>query len=314
MKTNKQQILEDIMNHMINITTLDYIEAGANTQNKKSVDFRYDNHMTLNSVIKKVSPCASHDWNDFSIIRDECYASLFEVMTKIAEEYTESELIEIYKDIDTKKNEETHRFLVSLYKLSIFKAKMNLSGNRRSSKGLIPAFDSCEYNEEVLSGAGFTSEDVDKDVCFFIKWFNENKQDFLTNKQLQFIEDPSVVNEKNHSSFRKRIYNNTLEAFQEQFTNDDNRINQLESQIQTIEKILDSKDFVKTYKKYQDKAYIIDAITSNVSMPTMKLFNTGNHTKEVIKAYRVALFKKLNSLNILLEQAKNEGNNEGVLM
>lgn len=314
MKTNKQQIIEDIMNHMISIQLLDYIDAGANTQNKQSIGYKYNFNMTVNSVIKKVSPCALHDFNDYSIIRDECVASIWEVMTKIADEYTESELIEIYKDIDTKNNEETHRFLVSLYKLSIFKAKMNLSGNRRSSKGLIPAFDSCEYNEEVLSGAGFTSEDVDKDVCFFIKWFNESKADFLTNKQLQFIEDPSIVNEKNHSSFRKRIYNNTLEAFQEQFTNDDDRINQLESQIQTIEKILDSKDFVKTYKKYQDKAYVIDAITTYVSMPTMKLFNTGNHTKEVIKAYRVALFKKLNSLNILLEQAKNEGNNEGVLM
>lgn len=314
MSNKKQIIIEDIINHMISIQTLDYIEAGANTQNKKSVSFKYDNHMTLNSVIKKVSPCASHDWNDFSIIRDECYASLFEVMTKIADEYTESELIEIYKDIDTKNNEETHRFLVSLYKLSIFKAKMNLSGNRRSSKGLIPAFDSCEYNEEVLSGAGFTSEDVDKDVCFFIKWFNDNKQDFLTNKQLQFIEDPSVVNEKNHSSFRKRIYNSTLTAFQEQFTDDNDRINQLESQIQVIEKILDSKNFVQTYTKYRDKSYIIDAITTYVSMPTMKAFNTGSHTKEVIKAYRVALYKKLNNLNILLEQAKNEGSNEDVLM
>lgn len=314
MKTNKQAIIEDIMNHMLSITTLDFIEAGANTQNKQSIGFKYNFNMTVNSVIKKVSPCALHDYNDFSIIRDECVASIWEVMTKIADEYTESELIEIYKDIDTKKNEETHRFLVSLYKLSIFKAKMNLSGNRRSSKGLIPAFDSCEYNEEILNGAGFTSEDVDKDVCFFIKWFNESKADFLTKKQLQFIEDPSVVNEKNHSSFRKRIYNNTLEAFQEQFTNDNDRINQLESQIQTIEKILDSKDFVKTYTKFRDKSYIVDAITTYVSMPTMKAFNTGNHTKEVIKAYRVALFKKLNNLNILLEQAKNEGNNEGVLM
>ena len=314
MKTNKKQIIEDIINHMISIQLIDYIEADANTKDKKSINFKYNNHMSINSVIKKVSPCASHDWNDFSIIRDECYASVFETITRLADEYSESELLDIYKDIDTKNNEETHRFLVSLYKLSIFKAKMNLSGNRRSSKGLIPAFDSCEYNEEILSGAGFTSEDVDKDVCFFIKWFNESKADFLTKKQLQFIEDPSIVNEKNHSSFRKRIYNNTLEAFQEQFTNDNDRINQLESQISTIEKILDSKDFTKTYKKFRDKHYIIDAITSYVSMNTMKAFNTGDTSKQIIKEYRVALFKKLNSLNLLLEQAKNEGNSEDVLM
>lgn len=314
MKTNKQQIIEDIMNHMLSITTLDFIEAGANTQNKKSVDFKHNHNVAVNSVIKKVAPCASHDYDDYSIIRDECIASIWETMVKISEEYSESELLEIYKDIDTKNNPKTHQFCVSLYKLSVFRAKFNLSGNRRSSRGLIPAFDSCEYNEEILNSEGFTSEDVEKDAVFFIKWFNENKQDFLTKKQMQFINNPNTVNEKNHASFRRRIYKSTLTAFQEQFTNDDNRINQLESQIQTIEKILDSKDFVKTYKKYQDKSYVIDAITTYVSMPTMKLFNTGNHTKEVIKAYRVALFKKLNSLNILLEQAKNEGNNEGVLM
>ena len=313
MKTNKQLIIEDIMNHMISIQTLDYIEADSNTKDKKSIDFKHNHHMTVNSVIKKCAPCCNHDWNDYTIIRDETYASIFEVMTKIAEEYSEEQLYEIYLDIDTKNNEDTHRFLVSLYKLSIFKVKMNLSGNRRSSKGLIPAFDAVEYSEDVLNDTSST-EDIDANVCFFMKFFHENKQDFLTAKQIKFIEDPSIVNEKNHSSFRKRIYNNTLEAFQEQFTNDNDRINQLESQIQTIEKILNSKDFIKTYKKYQDKHYIIDAITTYVSMPTMKLFNTGSHTKEVIKEYRVALFKKLNSLNILLSQAKNEGSNEDVLM
>lgn len=302
---SKKQIIEDIINHMINIQTLDYIEAGSTMRDKKAVDFKHNHNMTVNSVIKKVSPCCSHDWNDFGIIRDEVIASIYEVMTKISEDYSEEQLIAIYQDIDDKKLPMTHQFLVSLYKLSIFKTKMNLSGNRRSSKGLIPAFDSVEYSEDVLNGAGIAvDDDVDANVCFFIKWFNENKSDFLTNKQLQFIEDPSVINEKNHSSFRHRIYNNTLTAFQEQFTNDDNRINELESQIATIEKVLDAKDFVKTYIKFRDKHYIIDAITTHVSMKDMQSFNKKDYSPSVIKAHRIALFKKLNSLNILLEQAK----------
>jgi hypothetical protein len=306
MDNNKKAIIEDIMNHMVNIQTLDYIEAGSTMRDKKSVDFKYNNHVTINSVIKKCTPCCSKDWNDFGIIRDEVYTSVYEVLTKIADDYTEEQLVQIYQDIDTKNNPETHQLLVSLYKLSIFKVKLNLSGNRRSSKGLIPAFDSCEYNEEVLGGAGYTSEDVDKDVCFFIKWFSEHKHEFLTKKQLQFIEDPSSVNEKNHSSFRKRIYNNTLEAFQEEFTNDNDRLNELESQISVIEKILDAKDFVKTYIKFRDKHYIIDAITTHVSMKDMQSFNKKDYSPSVIKAHRIALYKKLNSLNILLEQAKNE--------
>ena len=304
MDNNKKQIIEDIINHMINIQTLDYIEAGSTMKDKKSVDFKYNNHVTINSVIKKCAPCCSHDWNDYGIIKDEVYASVFEVLTKISDDYTEEQLMQIYQDIDTKKLPMTHQFLVSLYKLSIFKVKMNLSGNRRSSKGLIPAFDHVEYSEDVLNGASTSFEDIDANVCFFIRWFNENKADFLTRKQLSFIEDPSVVNEKNHSSFRKRIYANTLEAFSEEFDSDNERINQLESQIQVIEKILDAPDFVKTYLKYQDKHYIIDAITTYVSMKDMQSFNKKDYNPSVIKAHRIALYKKLNSLNILLEQAK----------
>ena len=306
MDNNKKAIIEDIINHMVNIQTLDYIEAGSTMRDKKSVDFKYNNHVTINSVIKKCTPCCSHDWNDYGIIRDEVYASVFEVLTKISDDYTEEQLVQIYQDIDTKNNPETHKLLVSLYKLSIFKVKMNLSGNRRSSKGLIPAFDHVEYSEDVLNGASTSFEDIDANVCFFIKWFNENKADFLTRKQLQFIEDPSIVNEKNHSSFKKRIYNNTIEAFQEQFDSDNERVNQLESQIKTIEKILDSKDFVKTYIKFRDKHYIIDAITTHVSMKDMQSFNKKDYSPSVIKAHRTALYRKLNSLNILLEQAKNE--------
>ena len=304
MDNNKKAIIEDIINHMINIQTLDYIEAGSTMRDKKSVDVKFNNHVTINSVIKKCTPCCSHDWNDYGIIRDECIASVYEVMTKISDDYTEEQLYDIYLDIDTKENPQTHQFLVSLYKLSIFKAKMNLSGNRRSSKGLIPAFDHVEYAEEYLNGASTSFEDIDANVCFFIRWFNENKADFLTRKQLSFIEDPSVVNEKNHSSFRKRIYANTLEAFSEEFDSDNERINQLESQIQVIEKILDAPDFVKTYLKYQDKHYIIDAITEYVSMKDMQSFNKKDYNPSVIKAHRIALYKKLNSLNILLEQAK----------
>lgn len=306
MDNNKKQIIEDIINHMINIQTLDYIEAGSNMRDKKSVDFKYNNHVTINSVIKKCTPCCSHDWNDYGIIRDEVYASVYEVMTKIIEDFSEQELYDIFLDIDTKNNPQTHQFLVSLYKLSVFKTKIHLSGNRRSSKGLIPAFDHVEYSEDVLNGASTSFEDVDANVCFFIKWFNENKAEFLTRKQLQFIEDPSIVNEKNHSSFRKRIYNNTLEAFQEEFTNDNDRLNELESQISVIEKILDAKDFVKTYIKFRDKHYIIDAITTHVSMKDMQSFNKKDYSPSVIKAHRIALYRKLNSLNILLEQAKNE--------
>lgn len=48
------------------------------------------------------------------------------------------------------------------------------------------------------------------------------------------------------------------------------------------------------------KRYIMDAIIENVPMKTMQKFNKGDRSYETIKAYRVALYKKLNELNQLL--------------
>ena len=41
-------------------------------------------------------------------------------------------------------------------------------------------------------------------------------------------------------------------------------------------------------------------------MKTMKRFNTGDHSADVIKSYRVALFFKLSELNELLEKNENK--------
>ena len=111
---------------------------------------------------------------------------------------------------------------------------------------------------------------------------------------------------------RKRIYNNTLTAFQEQFTNDDDKINELQDQIKTIERILESKDFPAQIIKHRDKSYILDPLVTYVDMPIMQRFNRGDYSYEVLKQYRVALFKALNNLNNLLNHAKNKENEEVV--
>ncbi len=301
MNNEKQLIINDIMNHLINILVLDYQEAGSNTQDKKVVNYKFNNSRTINSIIKQCTPLCGRDWSA-DIIRDETYASVYEIMLDIADEYSEEELIQIYRDIDTKTLPITTRFLVSVYKLSIFKVKFNLSGHRRCSTGMIPAYDMVEYSEELFNPTiGIHVDNPDPDYCFFLKFFNENKEQFLTKKQLEFINDPNTVNNKNHGSYRKRIYENTLAAYQKQFKTDDQRLNELEDQIRLIEKILDAQDFVASLIKYRDKSFVLDAITSHVDMNTMREFNRGNRDKKVIKSYRVALFKKLDELNRLYD-------------
>lgn len=294
---NKKQIISDILNALININVFDY----ETMKDGKNVDYRYNNEKTLNSIMKKCSGLCLQDY-PYDIIRDETYASAFESMLKIAAEYSEDELVLIYKDIHNKSLSITNKFLSRIYKLSVFSVKNNLSGYRKSKEGMMYP-DTVEYTDDNVNG--FTlleNTDNSLDLIGFLQWFNENKELFLTKKQLAYLEDESVAVKGNASHYRRRIYEATLKAYKAEFDSENERTNELKSQIKVIEKILDAPNFVQTYKKYQDKHYVLDAITTYVSMPTMKKFNTGNHSPEVIKSYRIALFKKLNELNTLLEK------------
>jgi hypothetical protein len=168
---------------------------------------------------------------------------------------------------------------------------------------MIPAFSFCEYIEENLNNAIKASNDEQLlDIIFFLNWFESNKTKFLTPKQLAFLEDENIT-KTNKSIYRKRIFNNTMKAYKQEFDNcEDDRRNALESQIKTIEDILDAEDFESAYLKHRNKQYIIDA-TMNIDLQVLKAFNLGYRSyNEVIKPLRVCLFKKLAQLNALLEE------------
>lgn len=302
MKTRKS-LMNDIMEQLVNINIVEFDYA----QDKKYVDAKYSNHQTVNAVIKKSVPLCIRDYES-SIIRDEAYASIYEVMTtKVAPDFTDNQLEQILKDIHTKKLDITNQFLVAIYKLAIFKVKLNLSGHRRSAQGMIPAKDELEYNEEVINSSpnynyGLHVDNPDEDISFFTSWFNENKESFLTDKQLQFVQDDVSIDSKNKSSYKKRIYTKTLKAYQDEFQTNDDRLNEIHTQIAMIENLLNAEDFAKEYIRLRDKTFIIDAITTHVSLPTLKAFNLGSRDAKVIKEMRVSLFKKLNDLNNLITQ------------
>ena len=303
---NKKQIIADIMNEMINILIIDYKENNANAKDGKFIDYKYTNHQTINAITKKCSGLCLRDY-DYEILRDETYASVYETMLKISKEYTEDELILIYKDIRTKKLDITNQFLTAIYKLSIFNVKAQLSGYRRNNKGMIPAFQGVEYTEENLKDILEVTDEEPADIIWFIQWFNQHKHEFLTPKQLEFLEDENI-SKTNKSTYRRRIYDNTLKAYNEEFNNSENdRLNEIKSAIKNIEKLLDNPNFESVIIKAMNRRnYILDAITTHVPMKTMQKFNQGDRSYEVVKQYRIALFKKLEQLNKLLEQCKNQ--------
>ena len=299
----RRDILNDIMEQLVDIMIIEYDYA----LDKKYVGAKYSNHITINSVIKKVFPLCIKDY-EYDIIRDEVYASAYEVMmTKVAPDFTNEQLEQILEDIHTKKLDITNKFLVAIYKLAIFKVKLNLSGYRRNSNGMIPAADELEYSEGILNDSpnynyGLYIDNPDEDISFFTSWFNENRAGFLTEKQLQFVEDDSSIDSKNKSSYKKRIYQKTLKAYQAEFQTNDDKLNEIRTQILTIERLLDSENFPEDYLRLRDKSFIIDAITSYVSLPILKAFNLGSRDAKVIKEIRTALFFKLRDLNNLIPQ------------
>lgn len=301
----KKQLIDNIMQELVKITVIDYKEEGGNSIDKKTVDFKYYNHMTVNAVAKKCYGLCIRDWES-DIIRDETYASIYEILLKVANDYTVEELEQILEDVHTKKLIITNSFLSSVYKLSVFKVKFNLSGFRRGSKGMLPSMNYTEYTEDTLNNYpeynyGLHIDNPEEDINFFQRFFNENKEQFLTKKQLAFIEDESQIKGKNRGQYRRRIYDSTLKAYNALFDSDDDRTNEIRTQITIIEDLLDSENFVQEYIRVRDKSFIIDAITTHVDMPTMKAFNLGNRDQGIIKKYRVALFKKLDELNNLLD-------------
>jgi hypothetical protein len=196
----------------------------------------------------------------------------------------------------------TNQFFSGVYKLSIFSVKSQLSGYRRDGKkGMIHAFNFCEYIEENLNDTIKLSNKQELDIVFFLQWFESNKTKFLTPKQLAFLENENIT-KTNKSIYRKRIFNNTIDAYKQAFNNcEDDRRNALESQIKIIEDILNAKDFESAYMKHRDKQYIIDAVTDDLEI--LRAFNLGyRNYNRVIKPMRIALFRKLDELNSLLEE------------
>lgn len=299
---SKKQIINDIVNALITIHCFDY----KNAQYKQLVGYTYKAHQTVNATIKKCQGLCLRDW-DYSILRDQSYASIYESITKIAKNYTEDELKMIYSDIQTKKLTITNQFLTGVYKKSIFDVKSKLSGHRRDGKkGMISTFQSIEYTEENLKNIIEVSDEQQVDIVFFLQWFNQNKHNFLTPKQLLFLEDESIT-KTNKSTYRKRIFDATMKAYNDTFNNCSNeRVNELRSAIDNIEKLLDNPNFESViYKAMNRYSYVLDAITTYVPMPVMKKYNLGDRSKETIRQYRIALFHKLNELNKLLEECNN---------
>lgn len=160
--------------------------------------------------------------------------------------------------------------------------------------------------EDILEGAdvyvlmGSKKEKMNQ----FLKWFNSNKKNILTKKQLQFLDgETHYTDKRTYSQMRKRISERVSKAYQEQYGEVLPRVANLKDQEKILEKILESENFRKTYEEYRDEDFIIDAVAEYVSLENLRKFNKESNNPDTIKAMRIALFKKLGEVITLIEAA-----------
>lgn len=117
-------------------------------------------------------------------------------------------------------------------------------------------FDSIEYE--------IYSKEKMKNYNVFSDWFNENKENILTKKQLQYLRDGSVVSEKNKKTIEKNIVKRLDRAYSN-LSIEQCKIMVLQNKIKILDDILDSdnsEEFLKKIVKNLEEEWLVEILYS----------------------------------------------------
>lgn len=353
---SKQSIINEIIEVLIEEKR---IETGTIVDSYNGMEF-IDERITLvpTSIMRTLANQANTkhqlEWGSYDdktmstqeklrdIPASEAYASVYEAILVIAEEYEEEELEEIYNNL-LYKDKQVDNDLVAIflaktktlaetyiknYLISSTKKDRNgkIIGNTEYTDSCLTTIDEqgnevsfLDSKESIAKGTRSALVELfgDNSESALNTWFMDNHERILTKKQVQYINDELEINPQQAYSFRKGIEKRVLKALQEEFningTNHD-RLLKLYNDRKILEEVLESKDFVTAVSKrlskereYEGMATIIDeALAEYCELKETKAYRTAKiKTKEIIKPLRIALFKKLNEVNIAIEQWEN---------
>ena len=246
------------------------------------------------------------DWAS-DIIRDQVIASLYESMLIVSKDMDVTEI-----SLDNKE------FVGKVNNLVEFKLKKELiPASRKNRKGelighaeelvspLAEGEETASKLEQLLNGniKDLMKVGDEEKMNQFLNWYNKNKNNILTKKQIAFIEEENPnIDRRTAWSIRKRIADRVTKAYTAQYGSASPRIAVLMDQQQTIESILEANNFKEALLPYMNETYIIDTILDNVSPAATKAFNTGSTDEWVMKEYRIALFKALDKIMQILDK------------
>ena len=295
---NKKEIINNIVKEHIQIF---YNEIP--TSNSSNLKVVYSNSKAVNGLIKTGITKFSKEWDSY-IIRDNSYYSFYKALHKVATE------------LDSDKIGGEQGFIQRVIALAHLYNKEDLiPATKKTSAGnmledtcetlISPIADEEGVNVlELLVNQTIDTSDNDKKLNHFLNWFNENKNEVLTKKQLSYINNELFLKRSTACEMRKRIAERVEKKYTEAYKNMSNRQKYLTDNKCVLETILSSThdNFKEVFTTYQENEFIIDVIIDNVPFAIMKKFNTTeNIDTDIIRIYRTALFKALNNINNKLE-------------
>ena len=138
----------------------------------------------------------------------------------------------------------------------------------------------------------------------FTEWFNNEKHKILTKKQIAYLDDPSIVTNKNKKTMEKNIRKRIDQKYSNLSITECKKYN-LERRIKTLNKILDCEDDksmlkiitdkIKTEEWFEDFIYDVDFDTITYISDYMNDF----YYEDKPKIYNITnvIVNKLNELN-----------------
>ena len=283
----KKELINNIMDSIVEIR----ITEVNNAIDKSNLIVTYKHSKGLGRLIARSIAKYCIEWSA-DIVRDQVYATLYESLLTIAEDLEPSQINVDNLNLITPAFTLTEK---ALKKTLISASKKNRKGEVIDILEVLAEEEPAETIEHLLNIKLPLMEDTK--ASHFLKWFEINKSKILTKKQLAFLDNQLIdMDKRRQSDIRKRIADRIIKAYEEKYAGMDNLTASILDKKETIEKILNAKDFRAELLKHIDENYIIDAIIDNVSIASMKAFNTGSNDEEVLREYRIALFKKLNKL------------------
>lgn len=294
--------VDNLINNMVQVIITE-VDTSLNHSN---LIVRVKTDSMTSSLIAKSIARYGLDWSS-DIIRDEVIATLYESMLTVSEGVEPEEI-----------HFNNSAYMGKVYSLVEGRLKDKLiPASRKNRAGEITGFTE-EYVSPIAEDEETTSKleqllngQMEKMMMIggedkmnqFLKWFNSNKKNILTKKQLQFLDNELLdMDKRRMSEMRKRIAERVTKAYELKYGSVTPRIAVLMDQQETIETILEAKDFKAALLPHMEETFIIDTIIDNVSPEAAKAFNTGSTEVWVIKEYRIALFKALGRIIDILEK------------